>query len=242
MKNNLPQNTSDVLEFISSSDHASKSKMVLIGGTAMTLQLSHRISEDLDFWLPNEDLLASGIDGLVNELRTKFSVQLVTPHSQIVKAKINGFDLNDVARDYMINGVKVTFMHRDDSAYRQFAEYLKDMTNKHLNIMPLDGIFAMKAYVITKRVKSRDLFDLMTFITGAEDHSLKDIIMLALAASPDATEEMVLSTLIGEIPLDKDDEGLNSVCKTSIEDVYAFFDKQIDLYQKGIARDMILGN
>ena len=93
----------------------------LIGGTALALQIGHRRSEDLDFWLPGESLDKGVISALIRRVQNAgLPAMLATPHQRIVAARINGFDLLSRAQDYVIAGVKVTFFARHDVAYRYF--------------------------------------------------------------------------------------------------------------------------
>lgn len=93
----------------------------LIGGTALSLQWGHRLSEDLDFWLPSDRLDKTLISSIIHRCRDAgFEASMTTPNAQIVKARINGFDLLSRAQDYVVGGVKVTFFARIDEAFRYF--------------------------------------------------------------------------------------------------------------------------
>ena len=233
MQPKMPEKTELLYETLCSMNHPSKSSMFLVGGTAMSIQCTHRLSENLDFWVPHNDLFEIGLDWLISELRNKCDVKLITAHSDIVKAKINGLNLFGSARDYAIDGVKVTFFNRSDFAHKQFEKYLPKGSVEGINIMPLDGIFAMKSYVITQRIKSRDLFDLMHFLSHGK--TISELFQATLAASPDTTIEEISSILVGDVPLDKSDEGLSAVCKTGIGDIYDFFSNEVDNYQRSVA-------
>ena len=53
---------------------------VLIGGTALSLQIAHRQSEDLDFWLPMSQMSSDRVNAIMENLKTfGCSVQLMTP-------------------------------------------------------------------------------------------------------------------------------------------------------------------
>jgi hypothetical protein len=201
---------------------------ILIGGTAMALQCGHRLSEGLDFWFPEKSLRQSNLDFLLDKLADSCRVELIMPQSDIVKAKINGFDLLASARDYLIDGVKVTFFHRKDSAHIGFSS-MPVIKSGAIAIMSEEGIFNMKSYVITRRVKSRDLFDLRYFVLQGK--SLSDILQSAKRSTPNEfSEEVIKATLTGKIPLDKNDEGLYSVSdQVTIGEIYDFF--------KGVVND-----
>ena len=94
----------------------------------------------------------------------------------------------------------------------------------------------MKSYVIHQRVRSRDLFDLKTFVQQGK--TIGEILQAGPAADPACSIEYAKSVLIGDVPLDKEDEGFDSVGVTEkIEDIYAFFEDAIDVYEQTIAEE-----
>ena len=68
---------------------------VLVDGTAMALRMGHRMSEDLDSWLPAERISPYGIDRMVNGLKAQgHTVVFATPPASISRFRINsGEDL-----------------------------------------------------------------------------------------------------------------------------------------------------
>ena len=86
---------------------------LLVGGTAMALHIAHRVSNDLDFLFceSHGKLPTTRIDRLVAQLREQgCKVELITNSAQESAFRINtGERLSDFARDYAIDGVKVTF-------------------------------------------------------------------------------------------------------------------------------------
>jgi Nucleotidyl transferase AbiEii toxin, Type IV TA system len=98
---------------------------VLIGGTAMALQMKHRLSEDLDFWLPDSQLKQSTIDRLMRDLVSLGHTCIFsTSPNDITKVRIAGIDLNSVVQDWTIDKVKVQFYCPDDVA-KTIADVLK---------------------------------------------------------------------------------------------------------------------
>jgi len=232
----LPEQTRRVF------DHLSASTIIkdftLIGGTALALQIGHRRSEDLDFWLPSERMNKGLISAAVRMAQQAgFHAQLVTPHDKIVTAKINGHDLLSFAQDYVIGGVKVTFFSRADAAFQHFSTFPRvPNSNTSFSVMDAEGIFAMKAYVIHQRVRSRDLFDLKTFIQNGK--TIGDILQAGPAADPACSTEYAKSVLIGDVPLDKEDEGFDSIGVTEkIGDIYSFFRSAVNDYEQTIAEE-----
>ena len=102
--------------------------------------------------------------------------------------------------------------------------------------MESNAILEMKAWLIQKRVKLRDLFDLMQrlIIRGDSVESLFNSARDAEVAI--YSEEFLKDALTGVVPLDADDEGFETIeLKISLEDIYAFFRRVIDDYEIGRA-------
>lgn len=215
-------------------------EFTLIGGTALALQIGHRRSENLDFWLPGNCLDKGVVSTAVRSAQEAgFQATLAIPSHQIVRAKINGIDLLAHAQDYVIDGVKVTFFARYDVAYQYFDACARlNNTQTSFRIMSEAGLFAMKAHVIHQRVRSRDLFDLKTFMMRGKQ--LRDILQAASRADPACSQEYAKSVLSGYIPLDKEDEGFDSIGLTeTMQDITLFFKGAIDEYEQTIAANTL---
>ncbi|MDR3157628.1 MAG: nucleotidyl transferase AbiEii/AbiGii toxin family protein [Zoogloeaceae bacterium] len=212
-------------------------EFTLIGGSALALQFGHRHSEDLDFWIPAERMDKESISEVVRiAQQAGFEAALTTPHQHIIFEKINGRDLLAHAQDYVIGGVKVTFFARTDGAYRHFDSFPRIDNSTSFCIMGEEGLFAMKAHVIHQRVRSRDLHDLKMFLERGK--RLGDIFQAASAADPACSEEYAKAVLIGEVPLDKEDEGFASIGVTeSMEGIHAFFKDIVDAYEQAVAEE-----
>jgi hypothetical protein len=233
----LPEQTRRVFDLLSAESRLSD--FVLIGGTAMSLRKAHRLSEDIDLWLPFGCLNKKILSSILSDLkRTGHDVSLKTPSSMIVSAKINGHDLLSCVQDHAIDGVKVTFLAKMDTAYSYFSRFEILKRGKSFGIMSENGIFAMKAHVIHKRTKSRDLFDLAFFLRSGK--SVGDIIIAGQEADPCASAEYAKSVLRGDIPLDPDDEGFFGLNVTeSVADIQNFLSGKVDEYEQSIARSIL---
>ena len=215
---------------------------VLIGGTAMALQMGHRLSEDLDFWLPAERMSPYGIDRMMNELKAQgHTVVFATPPTSLSNFRINtGEDLRWYAQDWVIDGVKVQLFCPQDVAYEQFRTYArlkaKD-TDTRFDIATLDAIFAMKSYVIHRRTRSRDIVDLWHFLQQGK--TLADILRVARLASPSVSDEHAKAVLCGNVALDAQDEGFALLAPgLSLQQVYADFAGAIDALETERARQV----
>lgn len=234
----LPDATRRVFDHLAA--NALLHDFTLIGGTALALQIGHRHSEDLDFWTLGERMDKGRISAIVRMAQQAgFEATLATPHQQIVVEKINGRDLLARAQDYVIGGVKVTFFARTDVSYRHF-DTLPRVVNAgtSFRVMGEEGLFAMKSYVIHQRVRSRDIYDLKTFLTRGK--SLADIFQAGNTADPACSPEYAKAVLIGDVPLDKEDEGFDSIGVTeSMDDIYAFFKTAVNEYEQAIAEETL---
>jgi len=235
--NRLPEHTRRVFDCLAQMEELRG--FTLIGGTALALQFNHRKSEYLDFWLPATNLQKETISVLVRKAQhAGLLAQLVTPQDKIVSAKINGVDLLAYAQDYVISGVKVTFFARMDTAFEHFNKYPRiSNSGSVFDIMDLEGLFSMKSYLLHRRVRSRDLFDLMFFMKKGK--TLEQVLDAGVAADPACSDEYAKSVLIGDVPLDQEDEGFDSVGVTEkIEEIYSFFGRVVNEYEQALAQKM----
>lgn len=218
--------------------------LFLVGGSALALQVGHRISEDLDFAAFAPGLPSARLDMLMAILEKEGrSVSLLTPQSQIEAFRINtGKRLLDHARDYVVDGAKLTFFARGIDAPQNQLAYLAGapvaLRTTGFAVLGPEGLFAMKALLLADRARSRDLFDLMVLI---RDHGFRIAEAFRLAASLAPIEKRDIerhkAVMTGAIPLDADDEGFESIgLAVGIDDIYAFFDAQIAGFERDLAR------
>lgn len=235
----MPQKTRAVFELFAK--RVELKDYVLLGGTALSLQIGHRLSEDLDFCLFEDALDGVALDALIQQISKDHQVMLMTPASKITQAKINGTDLLAYSRDYLIDGTKVTFFARNDIPYAHFSQLeIIRPDNTTFRLMASHAIFKMKAWRIQKRVKSRDLFDLMQLLI-IQGESVESLFNAARDAEVAIySMEFLKDALTGALQLDADDEGFESIgLKISLEDIYAFFRRAIDDYEIGRAAALI---
>lgn len=136
------------------------SRWTLVGGTALSLYLKHRTSEDLDFFIEGSEFTK----GCIKEIDT------LIRYFQSMGVQTLLTDKTDRLFDYMIGDVKVTF----------FASGLKGLKeNAHkvgsIDIASVEQIAAMKLESIIKyRTVTRDFFDIYTLWqqSGMDLHKL----------------------------------------------------------------------
>jgi len=124
-------------------------KYVLVGGSALTLHLCHRKSEDLDFFTYDDS----------------FDKKEIFDYIQGFKNKEILYQSNEQI-DVLLDGVKVTFFNAK-------WKFLKPQKIEKFNLSSIESISAMKVNVIFLRAKYRDYYDLYFLVK--EGMTLKDI-------------------------------------------------------------------
>jgi len=220
----------------------------LVGGTALALQIGHRISEDLDFNIFGSKLPIRAINGVLNDLSASGAVvkSLITTE-QKSRFKINTSEsLDDYIQDYMIDGAKVTFHSRNETEIpRKQIDFLKSahklaVSDNGFTVLGVDGLFVMKSILTYDRVKSRDLYDLM-ILTRDNGYSIGDIFAAIDAYQPirNKDPEHFKNVATGLVALDEDDEGFSSIhVSTKMGDIYEYFKKLINEYEIKIVQQL----
>ncbi len=167
----------------------------LVGGTALSIHLQHRLSEDLDFFIEKNtlDQERTHIEKMITDLE-KQGYNCVTTHS------------NSENLEYEIEGVKVTF----------FSSGLKNLKSncssyEKIEIASIKTIIAMKMEAIIRyRTKTRDFYDIYTI---GEQEGISIFTMLDIYnnhTNKKGKEELLYSRFITK-PLDSYDEGLDGM-------------------------------
>lgn len=156
----LREDTARVWAFLRG--HPALTGFVLVGGTALALQIEHRQSEDLDFGFGALRLPRARIEALRLAAR-EHGIAFVANDapSAVEEFIIAGMDLNDYQQNYLASEtVKVTFFCPDPEVLVHIAPGAEHGPR----VATLDEIFAMKCLVSADRSKSRDWFDLYTLM------------------------------------------------------------------------------
>jgi len=130
----LPRTKKLLIEMIDSCDFLDK--YVLVGGSALTLHLCHRKSEDLDFFTYEDNFDKKKIFEYIRSFKNK----------EILNQ-------TDEQVDLLIEGVKVTF-------FNARWDFLKPKEIGRFNLACVEDIAAMKVNVLFLRAKFRDYYDL----------------------------------------------------------------------------------
>ena len=115
-------------------------KYVLVGGSALSLHLCHRKSEDLDFFTYENSFDVNEILRLLKHFK----------NSKVLNR-------TDKLIDVLLDGVKVTFFNAK-------WDFLKPVKISNLNVATLEQIAIMKTNVLFLRAKYRDYYDLYFLI------------------------------------------------------------------------------
>lgn len=131
---------------------------VLIGGTALTLHLGHRISEDLDFAFDGPRLPRARIESLKRRLGLKgWPLVPNDALSAVQEFEDSGLDLLDFQQNHIAGGkVKLTLLAPDAELRAQLRAAAPD----HPRVASLEEIFRLKCIACANRSKTRDWLDL----------------------------------------------------------------------------------
>lgn len=177
----LAKHTSEIIEAVSRLE--SIKPYTLVGGTALSLQLGTRLSEDLDFmsWRTKK-----------NEKREVDWPRLRKDLEQI--GTIENFELLDIDHvEFRVNGVKISFY-----ANPNFAPNKKEIAYlNNINLADPTSIGAMKMEVMLRRSKFRDYYDIYSLIMAG--YSLSEMIDIALKYSGHKLKSKNLLALINSI-------------------------------------------
>jgi predicted nucleotidyltransferase component of viral defense system len=155
---------------------------VLVGGTALSLQIKHRLSEDLDFckWI-NASTAKDAIpfNEINKELKDKFDSVVVNP-----------IDFDQV--DYIVNDeVKIQFFN--ETGYSLPSNDNIALAGS-LKIAPIVIIGAMKIKTMFQRNVFRDYYDVYAIVNGGH-MSLSELIRVSCIYDKRLTKEMIINRL-----------------------------------------------
>ncbi len=140
---------------------------VLVGGTALSIQLGHRESEDLDFmsWRKTR-----------NEKREVDWPQIKQELKQI--GSVDKCDILDIDHvEFVINGVKLSFYTNPN--YSPLKATIPCLNN--IVLADKTSIGAMKMEVMLRRSQFRDYYDIYSLLEDGEN--LKEMMEIALKYS-----------------------------------------------------------
>lgn len=148
----------------------------LVGGTALSITLNHRKSEDLDFcqWVPDARNVKYGID------EKKIHSELTSFFGRVESNHLDFYQVNFYIEE---PGVKITFYHTDLKRPTEQAKLLIG----NIEVAALEVLGGSKIYVTTRRLEIRDYYDIYVLIDQkylAFDNMLKRAYVFSREANP----------------------------------------------------------
>lgn len=187
---------------------------VLVGGTALSIQLRTRQSEDLDFmrWQQGKnDKLDIGWPSIQRELETIGKVEEI---------QVAGFD----QALFVVDGVKISFyaVPRKRIPTMQEVPYLNN-----IRLADVESIGVMKMEAMMRRSKFRDYYDIYSILkNGADIHKL---IPMTLEHSGHILKTKGLMAMLTNGELFRKDEQFSQ-----LQPIYDVSARDIEDYIKGI--------
>jgi len=153
----MPKATAEVFSIINNLPELQN--FYLIGGTALSLHLGHRLSEDLDFITKANKLPRSNINATMTHLKQKgLNIARNDPEAAYDDFQIAGMELHDYSQNFIVgNECKVTFFTAEEHHRRLL---LSELRTDGPTIASLDELQDLKAVVCASRSNSRDWLDL----------------------------------------------------------------------------------
>jgi len=165
MKGLAPQ-TSAIFDSISKMDCIKP--FVLVGGTALSMQLNHRMCEDLDFmkWMKSADEKQDVEWHVIKkEMETIGSIESM---------ELYGFDMVE----FVVDSVKLSFYA---APRRKIPSMIEIPLVNNLRIADVKSIGAMKMETLLRRAKFRDYYDIYSIAKSGV--AINDMISMALEHS-----------------------------------------------------------
>jgi len=218
MKEALVEKTLKVIETISKMEFVNS--FFLVGGTALALQLNHRLSEDLDFmyWKKSKKEKQNiGIEKIKNELMQIFSI-----------SKVNILGNNHV-EIYIEEGVKLSFYVPD--RIQPVIKPVKYLNN--LILADIDCIASLKLELLLRRDEFRDYYDLFCIFKNKNSEDIKQIINNALKYSE---HQLRTKNLIGM--LSNSERFKHNVDFSQLLPKYSVTPKEIELFMMERMREL----
>lgn len=193
-------------------------QFLLVGGTALSVYLKHRLSEDLDFATTERKLPKEAISDFLNRLREGGSeIEDILPMAERQYAINEGCDINDYHQDWSVDGVKLTFFTLPkENGREKLAEDPGEEWSKNLRLASLETLFITKSLVLADRHTMRDNFD-MHALLQRDDFRYTDVVEAFKTYRPHTDLKIPINRLLStDYPLT--DPGLSGLIDEEEED------------------------
>ena len=181
-------------------------EFTFVGGSALSIYLSHRYSEDIDLFTWKEKLDGLSIQEKISE--ADFS-------------RINILNISQQQADFMIDGVNVTFFDNNWSELQNRKQLFQNLHIAHLDI-----IAVMKINSLFLRAKFRDYYDL--YVLNLQYFSLNQLFEMAKNKIANLNKTLFQKVLI--FTEDIEDESIRHMepkYKISLKEIEHHFTKEI---------------
>lgn len=223
----LPPATERVWNFLK--DQRWLAGFVLVGGSALALRISHRLSEDLDLAFPDLKLPRARLDALLKDAaKAGFDFQRNDNEAALNEFLQGGGELHDYQQDFVVDGqVKVSFFAPDAAQ----TKLLRGEATAAPRIAELVELFKTKALVSAVRSKTRDWIDLYVLMRE-HGFTLSDYAAAFKEAGVQSQCETGLARLCSGQP-QADDEGFDHLLKNplTVAQMRSYFEVQRDEFE-----------
>jgi hypothetical protein len=229
----LPPETEKVWNYLR--EQPALAGFVLAGGSALSLLIQHRVSEDLDLVFLQPRLPRQKLEILGRDARLAgFHFTPNDDEAALQEFADGGLELHHYQQDYVVNdAVKVSFFAPDEPQRKCFAA----ADGARVRIATLAELFKSKALVSAVRSKTRDWLDLFLLL---RDHgfTLRDYQAAFVAAGLASQCDAGLTRLCSGTP-QHGDEGYAHLLANppSLEEMKQFFIAQRDQLEVELAAE-----
>lgn len=229
----LPPATEKVWKYLR--DQPALAGFILAGGSALSLLIRHRVSEDLDLICLQPRLPRQRLAVLCRESHAAgFDFKPSDDEAAIQEFAEGGLELHDYQQDFLVNdAVKVSFFAPDEAQRKVFAS----PDESRARVATLAELFKSKALVSAVRSKTRDWLDLFLLL---RDHgfTLRDY-RKVFEESGNLTQcDIGLARLCSGIP-QRGDEGYSHLLTNppTLEEMKNFFIAQREKLEVELAAE-----
>lgn len=231
----LPPETERVWSYLK--DRLELAGFVLVGGSALSLRIGHRISEDLDLACLNHQLPRHRLEALVSQAH-KAGLEFANNDDEAAVAEFvhGGLELRDYQQDFLVSGVvKVSFFVPDQAQLR----VLRPGLPAGARIAEISELFQSKSLLSARRSKSRDWFDLYVLL---KDHGFtwRDYVRAFEDAGLASQADVGFTRLCSGVP-QRDDEGFQQLLPNppSLTELKSYFEKLREQREIETAREVV---
>jgi predicted nucleotidyltransferase component of viral defense system len=202
--NGLTPDTQSLLHDISEFDFFDD--FVFVGGSAISVYLRHRLSEDLDFFSPSATLPTEKI---LIHIRRAFPGQFVIRY------------IDEEQIDLKIKTINVTF---SANRWKRFGD--PESLCGHVRIAPLDVLTAMKINTLFLRAKFRDYYDV--YVINKDIFPLPRMFEIFKSYLPEMNKKLFQAALIYTDDIQEDNiKHLQPIYPLNIKNIRTHFEQEI---------------